>query len=595
MNLNLFKTPILLILLSFIAHAAVAQYAFSLYGGGYNIGVDVQTDTDGNTFVIGNFQGTVDFDPSSSVYELTSQKDDERDIYVASYNSSGGFRFAFSLGPETFSINLAKGIVVDVDGNFHITGVFYGNTDFDPSAAVYNLTAENAIYGNFFLASYNNSGSFRYAFNLNIGYPFFEREFLFLQTDDIGNIYMVGTYDIDVDFDPGPDTVNLSPGSPGLSNFLASYDIDGNFRFVIPLSIGPGGHSFSLATGKDGISYITGAILWPHDFDPGEEERILTADENGDWFLASYYPDGSLNFAHLIDADVTVGSDIGLKIAVDDNDNISLSGRFGGVADFDLGEETYELVSLNSDLFLASYNSDLDLRFVFNIGTEITFQEPQNRVTPSDLVTDNIGNIYLTGFIHGTVDFDPGDAEYILSDPIFTNGSDQTDIFFASYNSQGEFRFANRLGKIDQSDNGSYPKIAVDANHNSCITGAVRGNLSFDSSNNQYSVESTSSRSYSFLTCYDPDGTVTTTDSPDLTSIDFEVYPNPAMETINFSLSNNFEAATISIATVTGKVCYSGDVNGTLSLDVSNYAKGYYVVTMIDKDNRVINKPLIIQ
>src|SRR5688572_28230415 len=86
-------------------------------------------------------------------------------------------------------------MVTDANGNIIIAGDLAGSADFNPSAAVNMVNTPN-IDKTLFLAKYNSSGAFLWAFGvpaLGTGMPF-EGGPTALQVDPAGNIYIAGTH-----------------------------------------------------------------------------------------------------------------------------------------------------------------------------------------------------------------------------------------------------------------------------------------------------------------------------------------------------------------------------------------------------------------
>lgn len=127
--------------------------------GGGGLFRDLAVDEDGNVFVTGSFEGTVDFDPGINEVSLTGNG---ADLFLASYDKSGAFRFVFSVG-DTSDDDRSNSIALDRDGNAYITGSFRGTADFDPGDGVHALAS---IGRDAFVASYDGSGGLRYAFSL---------------------------------------------------------------------------------------------------------------------------------------------------------------------------------------------------------------------------------------------------------------------------------------------------------------------------------------------------------------------------------------------------------------------------------------------
>jgi hypothetical protein len=87
------------------------------------------------------------------------------------------------------------------------------------------------------------------------------------------------------------------------------------------------------------------------------------------------------------------------------------------------------------------------------------------------IARDAAGNVHVTGFFNGSVDFDPGSGTAILK------SARNDDIFVAKYSPTGALIWAKRIGGIgDDQGNG----IAVDALGNVLITGRFMGTVDFD-------------------------------------------------------------------------------------------------------------------
>ncbi|MGB3008410.1 MAG: SBBP repeat-containing protein, partial [Chitinophagaceae bacterium] len=136
------------------------QFAFKIGGTGLDTGRGLVLDNLGNIYVLGDFNGTnVDFDPSPATANLSSNG--ASDIFVAKYTNTGQYVWAFNAGSGGGEI----GWKIDTDNiNVFVTGGFSGTADFNPSAAVDNLTSNGA--SDIFLAKYSIAGVYQCAFNI---------------------------------------------------------------------------------------------------------------------------------------------------------------------------------------------------------------------------------------------------------------------------------------------------------------------------------------------------------------------------------------------------------------------------------------------
>lgn len=114
------------------------------FGGSFNeyeIANSITVDALGNVYTTGIFNDTVDFDPGSGVYNLTSKG--RGDVFVQKLDSLGNFNWATSFG----GISNESGDVLSVDlsGNVYTTGNFNGTGDFDPGLGTTTLSSNGSV------------------------------------------------------------------------------------------------------------------------------------------------------------------------------------------------------------------------------------------------------------------------------------------------------------------------------------------------------------------------------------------------------------------------------------------------------------------
>jgi len=90
---------------------------------------------------------------------------------------------------------------------------------------------------------------------------------------------------------------------------------------------------------------------------------------------------------------------------------------------------------------------------------------------PTSIKTDSAGNIYITGWFSGTVDFDPGPGVYTLS------SAGGNDVFVVKLSAAGNLLWARCVGGTSTDIGFS---IAIDRLGNSYVTGSFQGSVDFD-------------------------------------------------------------------------------------------------------------------
>ncbi len=133
--------------------AGAYQWGKVIGAGGDDMGIGVDVNGS-NVFFTGSFHNTVDFDPSGSVSNLTSNG--AYDIYITKFDLSGNYVCGFNVG-STADDN-AWSLSHDVSGNMLAAGAFSGSgTDFDPNTSSFPLTSSGGTDG--YLVKYNYAAS----------------------------------------------------------------------------------------------------------------------------------------------------------------------------------------------------------------------------------------------------------------------------------------------------------------------------------------------------------------------------------------------------------------------------------------------------
>ncbi len=379
-------------------------WAINIGGAEDDKGYSITVDDNGNSYVTGSFYFSVDFDPSDSIAYLTTNG--ASDIFIAKFDNDGNYVWSNSVG----GLNHDMGCSIDIDDdyNIYVTGNFFGTVDFDPSIDTANLTPNNG--SDVFIIKYDNVGNFLWANN-------FGGEFLnqgkSIKIDNLGDIYVTGYFTGTCNFDNSDSIINLSSEA---YIFIAKFDQSGNYLWA--KGIGSGSAN-SIAVDNSGNTYITGSFSGELDFDPSTNTAILTSNYWGvDIFMAKYDADGNYIWAKNIG---DTSGDEGYGIAIDNSDNIYITGFFKGIADFDPSAGVANLMSdIGSDVFIAKYNTDGNYIWAYNIGGN-------DYDAGKSLDIDNHGNIYISCAFSGTVDFDLS-TDYTILTSIGDN-----DIFISKY------------------------------------------------------------------------------------------------------------------------------------------------------------------
>jgi hypothetical protein len=241
----------------------------------------INTDTSENIYLTGVFSGTVDFDPGSTTYNLTSSKN-QSDVYILKLNSKGIFVWAKSMGSKSGANGYS--LKVDASENIYIAGSFYDTSDFNPGAGVYKLVSKGQ--NDIFILKLNKSGVFVWA--KAMGSSLADAAYS-LTTDKFGDIYITGQFNSTIDFDPGSGTNNITAAG-SLDAFVLKLNAAGNFVWAKNLGGTSWEYGLSINLDTSNNIYISGEFGKTCDFDPGTGKYEITSSGGSDIFLVKLSP-----------------------------------------------------------------------------------------------------------------------------------------------------------------------------------------------------------------------------------------------------------------------------------------------------------------
>jgi hypothetical protein len=228
------------------------------------MGNSITVDASGNVFTTGSFNGSVDFDPGTGNYTLTSAG--LEDIFVHKMDASGNFIWAVQMG--SYMSDQGNSIEIDAAGNIYTTGMFSSPADFDPGPGTYYLT-DNFM----FISKLDGSGNFLWAKQLG-GYSIASGQSIAI--DASCNIYTTGMFTNTPDFDPGTGTCSFT--SFGWDDiFISKLDQAGNFIWAGQFGGTYDECGYSIAVDNAGNIYITGYFSGTADFNPGPGNYNMTS------------------------------------------------------------------------------------------------------------------------------------------------------------------------------------------------------------------------------------------------------------------------------------------------------------------------------
>ncbi len=357
----------------------------------------------------------------------------------------------------------------DASGNVYKTGGLYGKSSFG-SKGEHFLTGGSDRSPDIFISKVNSNGDFVWAKKVGgAGYDLGES----IALDKAANVYITGHFAGTKDFDPGDGEFNLTGDITKSSVFILKLDASGNFLWAKKIGENEIVYGHSITLDASGNIYTTGTFSETVDFDLGEGVNKLTSTEidgysKKDMFILKMDASGNFVWARNCYAGV---SEQDHSIAVDASGNVYTTGYLFGKTDLNPGKEKFYLTSKGKkDIFISKLDASGNFVWAKIIGGELDDEG-------CSIATDVAGNIYITGYFSGTVDFDPGKGKVEFEAPGGQREDDSRDAFICKFNADGLFTWALQIG-VFGSDTGD--DISIDANNNILIEGQFDGNVDFD-------------------------------------------------------------------------------------------------------------------
>ncbi len=420
------------------------RYAKAIGSSSQEYGMGIAADAAGNTFITGSTTSTAcNFNPGASTTSAnTSTVYGNFDIYLASYDNNGAFRWLKSIGGN--STDQGYAVAVDNSGNVSVTGAYLGaGINFNPGASATSVNTPPTYGGTYaydiFVASYTNAGGFNWVKGIggtgqDFGYG--------IAADANGNVIATGvSASTGVNFNPGAsgNAANTFSAAGFQDAFIVSYSVSGAFNWAKDIgSAGSATSGYDVAVTAAGTVGVAGFFSAQVDFNPGSTAAVLSTNGN-DGFILQLSSTGTYSFASDIGYyGSNTGGMAGKAIAYDAAGNSYMAGFFNNThVNFGTTAAPFYLTAIGgNDVYLISYDAAGTVRWGKSIGGVSSDQA-------LGITIDNASDIYVTGSVSSAVNFDPGAVPTMLNTPAFLGGS---DIFIASYNSNGSFRWAKLAG-----------------------------------------------------------------------------------------------------------------------------------------------------
>ncbi|MDW7694279.1 SBBP repeat-containing protein [Flammeovirgaceae bacterium SG7u.111] len=341
---------------------------------------------------------------------------------------------------------IPSSISVDPSNNVYITGKFSGTADFDPGPNVAELSSKGASDG--FIVKLDAQGGFQWAKRFggrggeDIGND--------VVTDSLGNVFVVGEFQSDADFD----SITISATALA-DSFVLKLNSSGDISWLKQLN----GSDIVISTAITLTSSVDLLITGRFKGSPNFFNRKVSTYgnyNNYDIFALKMDSAGNVLWAKQQGGS---GEDSSESITTDSLGNVFIAGYYYSTSknDPEIGQAKFA-TSKGYDIFVMKLNNQGEFCWTHTFGGN-------HYDYGHSIATDHLGNIVVAGEFAGLVDFDPDSTVSLLAS--YNIGS-ETDAFVLKLDNSGKFLWVKQFGGLN-SDYGS--SVVTDHNGNIYLAG----------------------------------------------------------------------------------------------------------------------------
>ena len=285
----------------------------------------------GDLVLVGGFTSITVLDPAGvqGVHDAGGPGGLTMNMFMVKLDATGNYLWSVAAGGEQH--DRFSGVENLPNGNVLVYGlVEYEAADVDPGPGVYMI--DPGLGRHSVLLEFDATGAVVHIREIASTDRASIHKIL---VDPIGQVFVLGSFYVDVDFGPG--TTTLTGASGG---FLAKYATDGSFLWA-KLFSGSGPNGGAMAFDQQGDVLFGGIFTGTLDADPGPATANVISAGGSDAFLLKVDADGNFRWAHSYGS---TGTDQVRSIHVGADGALTVAGAFSGTVDMDPGPAVNELV-----------------------------------------------------------------------------------------------------------------------------------------------------------------------------------------------------------------------------------------------------------
>ncbi|MGI0496349.1 SBBP repeat-containing protein [Limnospira platensis CENA597] len=417
-------------------------WANSIGGSGWDGGADIAVDHDGNVYVTGWFQGSIDINDDGN-FDLISE--DGISGFIVKFNQAGSLVWTETIGGSNSDSANGYAITVDHNGNIYATGSFGGSIDINGDGN-FDLVSEEGISS--FIIKFNQDGSLVWA--ETIGGDYSHTYAIAVDVDE--NVHVSGVFNGSADINGDGNFDLVSAGTFGnVDSYIAKFNSDGGLVWAQSIGGSNSDYNYGIAVDSDGNIYSLGDFQGSIDINGDGNFDLVSQPSLGGAYIVKFDGDGGLVWAESLPVDQIF--EFGYGMTIDSDSNVYVAGHF-----------FIPLPGLDYGAYLVKFNSDGGLVWAESLGGNFGY----------GLAVDPDDSVYVAGTFVDSLDINNNGIIDLVSEG-------KLDAYIAQFNGDGGLVWATNIGGIDN-DYGN--GIAIDNAGNLYVIGEFQGDIDVNGNGN---------------------------------------------------------------------------------------------------------------
>lgn len=533
-----------------------SQWMYIQGSDGVDIIHKVLIDSEDNVYTIGEFENTMDFDPS--VNTLTTNNplgSNTKCVFIHKTDKNKNLIWVKLLG------NLdIKGAKIDNSDNIYLFGGITGYCDMDPGLDEYLIQSSNSSDG--FISKFDKNGNLNWAKTIT-GY-----DIQYVSDVDIDaskNVYLIGTFRGNVDLDPGTGIVNyvFSGFYNGMNTFYAKWNENGEYIWSDVFQ-SDDCYGQKIQIDLQNNIYLIGQFFSEMTINTNLNQETIQSQYFNQYIVKIDLNRNLLWFKNSVNSTDPSNGNYGSAFvsnstAIDNANNLIISGVFRGSFDLDYNS------SINSIISSLTTYTDCFIQKVSQNGDAIKLK------TFGGIYTDEINDFVINSnneiFVVGNY------QDYIT---LLINGeyegfnANTTNLFLIKYDENFEITYFKEFRGYHNCSIVSGKSIELDSDESIYLGGYTFNPILFDIDNTIYSVNNEED-------CL----LIKLNSSLELNEKNnkFSIFPNPSSDFIH--INSNSEINLIEIFDLNGNLIHK---TNSSNIDIREFSSKFYIIRITSEN-----------